>query len=165
MGLTSYDVQSYIDDGSLGCPEVDRTSTASALFPANVHWVFATDWYIDGCTADAGTRQIYAMGPSSYVLNGKKCMFHNLQPGLSIMSTFFDPALIDTFTDRVTFMQQGITYLLSSTASVPQVTLANFAAIYPNPAATSFTLDIAGATAGHATIELLDASGRSVKQQ
>ena len=115
MGLTSYDVQSYIDDTSSGLPEADRMSTASSLFPNTLKWVFPTLWYADGCTPNAGTKEIYEMGPSSYALYGRVCMFHKHQDGYSVMSTFFDPALIDSFSNRVNFLEKGITYLLGGT--------------------------------------------------
>jgi hypothetical protein len=132
MGLSSYDVQSYADDGSIGCPQADRSPGASALFPASLKWIFPTLWYVDGCTPQSTTKEIYRMAPASYALNGRKCMFHNNTGGVNVMSTFFDPALIDTFVNRVDFMQKGITYLLGAT----EVTQSNLSAedkIYPNP--------------------------------
>jgi hypothetical protein len=60
-------------------------------------------------------------------------MFHNTHAGVNVMSTFFDPALIDTFVNRVAFMQQGITYLLG-TSGVAHTAVPHAATIYPNPA-------------------------------
>ncbi len=141
MGLSSYDVQSYADDGGTGCPQAERSPGASALFPASLKWVFATLWYVDGCTPQSTTKEIYRMAPASYTLNGRMCMFHNNTGGLNVMSTFFDPALIDTFVNRVNFMQQGITYILG-TSGMAQSPQSARAVCYPNPATTSAFIDV-----------------------
>ena len=164
MGLTSYDVQSYVNDGSTGCAEVNRISGVSTLFPSTINWVFSTIWYIDGCTPQPATRAIYDMGPASYTLAGKQCMFHNQQGGKSVLSTFFDPALINTYANRVNFLEKGITYLLQSTGVV-NTAIANSAILYPNPAASAFTLEFNSPATSEITIELTDALGRKVVQQ
>ncbi len=165
MGLTSYDVQSYVDDGSTGCPQVDRISTASALFPDSLKWEYATLWYVDGCTPDTGTLSLYQMGPVSYALNGRKCMFHNKQADISVMSTFFDPALMNSFNNKTHFLQNGITYLLGGVAGVKNIAPANAARLYPNPATSVFTLEINAEKSGEAAIELFNVLGRKIRQQ
>ena len=165
MGLTSYDVQSYVDDTSTGCPEVARISTASTLFPDTIKWEFSTLWYVDGCTPDAGTLSLYQMAPASYSLNGRKCMFHNLHPGISVMSTFFDPALIDSFDNKVKFLQNGITYLLGGPEKVNNIANANFVSLYPNPATSAVTLEIMAAKEGAASIALFNELGSKVSEQ
>jgi len=166
MGLASYDVQSYGDDGSVGAPEADRTATASTLFPSTLKWQFSTLWFVDGCTASAGTLELYQMGPASYTFNGRKCMFHNNTGGYSVMSTFFDPALIDSFGNRVNFMEKGITYLLGGSTTGIKNTVKNTSfVIYPNPATTAVTIKANCEKATTATIEFYDAQGRNVKQQ
>ncbi len=165
MGLTSYDVQSYVDDAGVGTPEADRTATASALFPATLKWQFSTLWYVDGCTAGTGTLDLYQMGPSSYTFNGRKCMFHSHAGGHNVMSTFFDPALIDSFGNRVNFMEKGITYLLGSTTGLNSAVKNNTFVLYPNPAETEVTINANCEKATVATLEFYDAQGRRVKQQ
>ena len=165
MGLTSYDVQSYIDDGSTGCPQVDRISTASSLFPDSLKWEYSTLWYVDGCTPDATTLSLYEMGPASYTLNGRKCMFHNKQAGISVMSTFFDPALIDSFTTKSNFLQNGITYLLGGSTAVKNVASRNPGRLYPNPDTSTVTLNLGSENEGDLTVEVYNAIGSRVLVQ
>lgn len=161
MGLSSYDVQSYVDDGSTGCPEVDRTSAAPTTFPSIIKWQFSTLWYVDGCTPNATTLAMYQMGPSSYTLAGDKCMFHNTQSTQSVMSTFFDPALIDTFVNRASFMETGITYLLGSTKTT-NISHSINAKIYPNPATNTLNISFSKPIEIGFTVDIRDLTGRLV---
>ena len=167
MGLSSYDVQSHVDDGGLGCPEADRVSTASTLFPATLKWGAATSplWYADGCTPATGTLSIYQMGPASYTFNGRKCMFHSHTAGHNVMSTFFDPALIDSFNHRISFMQNGITYLLGTSTGVKNIVKNNSFVLYPNPVTTAVTIAAKMDKATAATVEFYNELGSRVKQQ
>ena len=164
MGLLSYDVQSYVDDGALGLPEADRVSTASTLFPDMLKWEFSTLWYADGCTPQTTTLGIYEMGPASYALAGKLCMFHNHTSGYSVMSTFFDPALIDSFDHRVTFMQNGITYLLGGTG-VKDVAKAGSFHVFPNPASDIVNFELNSDKANTLNLEVTDITGKRLMHQ
>lgn len=121
LGIASYDVQSYGDDGGLGCPQMDVTPGAAGQFASTLLWSFSTIWWADGCTPVLDAEAIYAMGPSSYALFGAQSMIHFHPQGTNVMSTLFDPALIDTFSDRVLFLQQTLARLGIDTdvASVP----------------------------------------------
>lgn len=164
MGLASYDVQSYANDGSTGCPQLTKVSGASGLFPATIDWSFATAWYIDGCTPLSGVTSIYEMGPSSYILAGKKCMFHNSAPGTNVLSTLFEPALINSFDNRINFLQQTITYLLG-TANVTALSQANIVSLYPNPATDYITLHSSATRTTGATLGIYDMFGRQVLEK
>lgn len=111
MGLTSYDVQSYADDGALGCSAVYVDAGVQGAFTDSLAWIFATNWYMDGVSMAPMSTPIYAMGPGSYALDGSVSMFHYAPPGYSVMNTFFDPALISTFEARVAFLSQTIQFL------------------------------------------------------
>lgn len=164
MGLSSYDVQSYANDGSTGCPELARATGASTLFPASIKWIFPTAWYIDGCSPLMETKPIYEMAPSSYMLSGRRCMFHHKDLGISVLSTLFDPSLIDSFGNRTNLIEKSVTYLLGASVGVNNLSLTNAAIIYPNPASTGFTLDISSAKNTNATLSLYDILGRKVQR-
>lgn len=116
MGLQSYDVQSYGDDGGAGCAELDVTPAAASAFAPTVQWSFSTLWWVDGCTpAMDGADAIYTMGPMSYALQGYASMVHAHNNGQNVMSSFFDPALIDTYENRLLFLQQTVAYMALST--------------------------------------------------
>jgi hypothetical protein len=133
MGLASYDTQSYVDDGGTGVPQLDRLPAAPASFPETLTWVFDSLWYVDGCTPRPGTLAFYEMGPDDYALSGELSMFHHTTGGLSVMSEFFDPALLDTHETRVAFLEACITYLLDTGTAVTNLEEAAVA-VYPNPA-------------------------------
>lgn len=111
MGLASYDVQSYGDDANAGCSQMDVVPGVAGQFAPTLLWSFPTIWWADGCTPALDAEAIYSMGPSSYVLFGAKAMIHYHPVGTSVMSTFFDPALIDTYPNRVLFLTQTLNYL------------------------------------------------------
>jgi len=166
MGLSKYVGQSYVNDGGIGCPEVDTIGGASPLFPARESWVSADSplWYVGACIANPGVREIYKMGPFSYTMAGKVCMFHSLLAGHSIMSTFFEPALINTYANRVNFLQNGITYLLN-TEGVKNIDPANRATLYPNPVSNELTINFDSKSPAHATICIYDALGSKEMQR
>ncbi len=166
MGLESYNGQSYVDDGGLGLPQADRVSTASTLFPDSLLWEFSTLWYADEVTPRPGVKSIYEMGPSSYVLSGATCMVHNHQLGLNVMSTFFDPALVDSFNHRVAFLQNGITYLLGSTTGVKNEPNATTTfSVYPNPTNKKCQIAVHTECAMTISYDVTDITGKKMLEQ
>lgn len=133
MGLDEYNVQSYVDDGNLGVSILEKMPDAPSTFLTDIEWIFSTLWYVDGCEASAGTLKMYQMGPTSYSLAGRVCMFHKKTASQSVMSTFFDPALMNTQANRILFLESGITYLLNSSVGIHSVEKADIK-IWPNPA-------------------------------
>ena len=137
LGLSSYDVQSYMNDAGKGVPQLDRLnwSAASSSFPLSIKWTFAELWYVDGCTPRLGTFEMYKMGPVGYALEGAVPMFHNLSSAskISVMSSFFDIALIDSYKNRRDFMGTGIKYLLTKTSGVLNQNAGQDFVIVPNP--------------------------------
>ena len=137
LGLSSYDVQSYMNDAGKGVPQLERLnwSAASASFPASIKWTFAELWYVDGCTPRLGTFEMYKMGPVGYALEGAVPMFHNLSSTnkISVMSSLFDVALIDSYKNRRDFMGTGIKYLLTKTSGVLNQNAGQDFVIVPNP--------------------------------
>jgi hypothetical protein len=111
MGLASYDVQSYGDDANTGCAQLDVAPGVASQFAPTLLWSFPAIWWADGCTPALDAEAIYTMGPSSYVLFGAQAMIHYHPAGTNVMSTFFDPALIDTYANRVLFLTQTLNYL------------------------------------------------------
>lgn len=165
MGLTSYDVQSYTDDASMGCPQMERSTTASSLFPALLKWQFSTLWYADGCTPMATTKDIYKMGPSTYALSGRKSMFHNEAGGVSVMSTLFDPALIDTFVNRVDFLQKSITYILGTSATNNTFLNKEAITIFPNPVNDDYHLVVDVSRKQNVSVVITDIMGRTISTE
>jgi len=124
MGLASYDLQSYGDDGNAGVPQMNAASGVSAYFAPTLEWNFATLWWADGVTPLPGVRPIYEMGPITYIFEGYPSMVYNYEPGArNVMSTFFEPTYINTPANRALFVQQTIAYmgLISGIGDRPSV--------------------------------------------
>ena len=158
MGLASYDVQSYGNDGSLGVPQVDVTSAAPGYFADEIAWIFSTHWWVDGVTSRSGATDLYTMGPANYVLAGDVCMTHFTGPETNVLSTFFDPALINTRQNRAAFLEASIFYLLG-TLGVDEAS-AQTISVYPNPATGQ--IKISSGSTSEAAFEVFSAAGTSV---
>lgn len=111
MGLASYDNQSYGDDGAIGVNMMEYNPEVASYFSPYLSWVFPTLWWADGCTPAADATPIYVMGPDVYPLYGSPSMIHFHAPGTNVMSTLFDASLIDSFDNRVTFIEETIAYM------------------------------------------------------
>lgn len=136
MGLSSYDVQSYADDGGLGVPMMEVDPAMADEFPAELVWQFSTLWYADGCSLREGARSIYTMGPGDYALAGGISMMDFQPAGSRVMSTLFDPALIDSFDNRVEFLQRCIDSFTPSGVSIAEgAAMAPALSFSSNPAA------------------------------
>ncbi|MCX6297138.1 MAG: T9SS type A sorting domain-containing protein [Bacteroidetes bacterium] len=145
LGLQSYDAQSYVNDGSLGVSNVIRKSGIPTVFPATIQWTFPTLWYVDACTSLSPTINMYEMGGAlTYPLLGSNCMFQKHDVVNNIMSTFFDPALMDTEPNRVSFINTSINYLLTGSGVNENINESTFN-VSPNPSMdhTSFSFNLA----------------------
>lgn len=164
LGLSSYNVQSYVNDNSKGVAQLDRLNWASASvnFPASIKWIFSELWYVDGCTPKSGVLELYKMGPEGYALEGAISMFHHLSTTskISVMSSFFDLALIDSYKNRVEFLGAGIQYLLDKTSESHNSLGKTRWSIAPNPASSVKVtlLNINGAS----QVLVFDALGKKV---
>lgn len=151
LGISNYNVQSYGDDGSLGVPQLDSMTGVPSYFPDSIAWTFSTYWWVDGVTGRSGTFPMYEMGPSSYILAGEVSMLHNTLDGVNVMTTLFDPALMNNQLNRITFLEAGITYLLPADLSTDADESELFQ-IFPNPTNGMVTLKNIPANAEQITV-------------
>jgi Secretion system C-terminal sorting domain len=133
LGIDNYKAQSYGNDGQKGCAQMDKSTLAPATFPAQLKWVFSTLWWADVCELAPLSKELYLMGPNNYELAGGVSMHYNQNEGRKVLCTFFDPALIDTYTNRVNFLKSAIDFLNIETSTSTVLAEANIK-IYPNPA-------------------------------
>jgi len=134
MGIQSYNVQSYVDDGGLGVSELNLMGGPS-YFQNTLTWIFSTLWYVDGVTPRAEAQALYEMGPASYDLAGEVSMLHYVKIAAistNVLTTLFEPALIASNDDIIDFMSNGIFYLLNYDASIMNNKLVEFT-VQPNP--------------------------------
>jgi len=91
LGISSYDVQSFVSDGGAGCPMIIKSPTQTTITPDSLTFIFPTTWYIDGVTpVAASTEAIYLMGPSSYSLFNKPTGVYYDGGTFQVLSFFFD---------------------------------------------------------------------------
>jgi len=159
MGLESYDVQAYANDGSQGVPEVDVLPLAPAYFQDQLTWIFPTHWYADGVTAVPAADNLYGMGPSGYALAGAVSMTHLKNTETNVLATFFDPALINTRLNRTSFLEHSIEYLLYPELGVAETAVSTLR-VFPNPATDEVT--IAVTTGSAAAFSVLSTEGKAV---
>lgn len=159
MGLESYNVQSYGDDGSLGAPEVSLVAGAPDFTTTSIDWIFSTAWWIDGVTGVAGSTDLYEMGPSSYALAGEVSMLHYKSNETNVLSTYFDPALISSNALLQTFLEESIFYLLNFDLGIDEQENDQFV-VYPNP--VQEMVYIGGDVSKDLSFTLTNASGQII---
>lgn len=146
LGIETYAVQSYGDDGSLGVPQMDYIDNEVITnVPESLVWIYETLWWADGCTPNGTGIPFYQMGPESYVLAGNPAALVRrpdmVNPFHSV-SLYFDPALISN-TDDLHMLFQGImdyiaTYIPSATKQ--RLFDENRLNVSPNPASGIITV-------------------------
>lgn len=164
MGLKSYDVQAYGDDGGLGVPLVAPDATQPITGLPTINWQFSTLWWVDGVSLRDSAVAIYRMGGSGYTFADSVagCWYDN---GTSkVLSFFFDLSLASNFGLVRTTTESVVSFFesLADTTSSIDVFPATAFKVFPNPAngAFQFTFDLnAPATASAA---LFDLQGRKV---
>jgi hypothetical protein len=158
MGLSSYDVQSYGDDGALGVSQVNRLPGIPSYFPETIKWIFPELWWVDGVTGRAGALNIYAMGPESYIFADKVCMLDYEADGNHVMSTFFDPALINEPANRAAFLEAGIKWMLPDNVGIAEIYQMD-ASVYPNPYKGTFNVRLSETLATETVFSVFNAAG------
>ena len=142
MGLETYNVQSYGDDGGNGLPQVDFSNQTSTSFPDSLIWTFSTFWWADGVTPRPGATTIYKMGPSSYTLSGEVTMSHYYDFVTNVIGTYFDPALIDTPQNRINFINATLNYFTGFDLSANTLNEKDkYIKIYNNPGDKNLTVE------------------------
>ena len=136
LGISSYEAQSYGDDGMLGVGELNTTSAITAL--DTVRWIFPTLWWVDGCLPVAGADTVYKMGPPSYSLSNLYAAIYYDNTAYHTLSFFFDIALIDTYLNRDILVNNVLNFfnslMLNSTKYFLSKNKTTQIHLYPNPA-------------------------------
>ncbi|WP_055442210.1 T9SS type A sorting domain-containing protein [Lacinutrix himadriensis] len=145
--LASYDTQTFVDDGGLGVPQIDKNSNISISYPSPLTWVFSTLYYIDGVTPRTEGISVYEFGPATYPNAGETTMTFYENDTFSVMSTLFNPINIDASVtnglapsnDLDFFIQASLDHIFTSSLSINED---NYNEIklntYPNPSKDYF---------------------------
>jgi hypothetical protein len=109
LGISAYEAQSYGDDGGFGVPQLDPVDLPGNPAAHDIlRWIFSTAWWVDGCTPTENAVSVYDMGPVTYAFHGlSSAILNNYLPSDSNkrLSFFFDPAIIDTYNNRVALFE------------------------------------------------------------
>ncbi len=159
LGVEKYKVQSYGNDGQKGCPEMIKSAVALSSYAPIVKWTFPTLWWADACDITQSSIPIYTMGPSSYELAGGISMYYYQMDKRRVLCTYFDPALIDTYKNRVLFLKTTFDFLNILTNS--KEILSKFTVkISPNPAVNSVNVI---SDEGISKIKIISINGQTLK--
>ncbi|WP_452228560.1 MULTISPECIES: T9SS type A sorting domain-containing protein [unclassified Lacinutrix] len=148
--LASYNMQTYVDDGGLGVPQLDRNSTTNTDYPSPLTWIFSTLYYIDGVTPRTNGLSIYEFGPASYPNAGETTMTFYENSTFSVMASLFNPTSINTSvtTGKLTpnnnldfFIEATLDQIFASSLSVQDNNYShNTFNTYPNPSTDYFNI-------------------------
>ncbi|MDP5169537.1 MAG: T9SS type A sorting domain-containing protein [Bacteroidia bacterium] len=164
LGVSSYDVQTYADDGSLGVPFV-YADTASAIEGLDtLSWIFSTMWYADGVTPVAEASTIYRMGDASYVFAEKPIGILYDADTFETLTFFFDLALAADFSMIKNTTSAVIDYFstVDSTTSIQDFPATAFT-LFPNPATNHLSMEVVLPFAEIGTVKLVNLQGQVVE--
>ncbi len=121
LGVSSYDVQSKINDGGNGVPMLLKVPGQNIATLDTVRWYFSSGglWYADGCTPAPGAVSVYEFGDSSYVLAGYITSIYNDNGTSKVLSCFWDAYYMDTQAHRATLFQGILDWFASQLPPPP----------------------------------------------
>jgi len=161
LGIRQYFAQSYADDGGVGVSELDLAYPGFSSLQ-KIHWIYATAWWIDACLPIGGAGEVYIMGPESYVLHGYSSAIWYAAPGHTTLSFFFDPALMDTYANRLALFGDVLRNFELITGSRSPGELPDLS-IFPNPSREYIRITLPVSFRNKAvSLQLRDCCGRLV---
>lgn len=160
LGLESYDVQSYVDDGAVGLPQADPAAGQPFTGLPTLDWIFSTLWYVDGVTPVAGVTPVYEMGDANYTFAGKACgVFYNNGSNANL-SLFFNPSQISTFQKHKDMTEAILNYY--SVLAGLETPMAASTMIYPNPTNDHIRIQTA---ASEYSVEMINVFGQVLLEE
>lgn len=164
LGISSYDAQSYGNDGSLGVPKVAPDASAPIAALDTIDWTFATLWWADAVTLRTGAKAVYKMdGDATYPLKNKITgTFYN-NGNFRTLSFFFDLALAKDAKLKST-MKKVLDYfqLISSSYEIDDVHIA--AQSTPNPFKSSTIIEFEVNQSALVNVSIFDIHGKKIEQ-
>lgn len=164
MGISNYVGQSYVDDNSLGVPQldVDLDNGISEFTP--ITWVYETMWYADAFEITSTAKGMYKMGPTGYVLDDyySALYTHNTGKGF-IMTWAFETARIDTRENTEEIFDEVLSYIKDNSGTGIQEwenSKVSIKAVYPNPSLNVANIDYILESQANVELEIYDITGR-----
>lgn len=162
LGTWEYAAQSYGDDGNLGVEELDLAIDGFSSV-STIRWVFTTAWWIDACSPTLTAASLYEMGPDTYSLAGYSSAIWYPHPNHPALTFFFDPALIDTYANRLQLFKDMLVHFQLYAGVDPSDKAEQVLHVYPNPGNLFVNIDIpVSLQKNTCKVSLTDASGRYI---
>ncbi len=118
FGIASYNVQSKVNDGGVGVPQLDRVAGFQDIFHLKtIKWYVSGLYYGDGCTPVKGAMPVYQMGPESYALAGEAAAIYYDNGTSKAFGCYFDPYYLDTAENRALFFIDVLTWFQNQTTT------------------------------------------------
>jgi hypothetical protein len=165
LGLTSYDLQSYGDDGNLGVPQVDPDTAQPITGLNTLTWLFSTLWWVDGVSIRPEAVPIYRMGGASYVFADSICGAWYDNGTSQVLSYFFDLALVaDTNMLQATaFPVMAFFESIASDIDAKSLPPMDWE-VYPNPASDVLSLRFSLEKPAKVSASIMDLQGRTISK-
>jgi len=161
LGIKTWFVETYKDDGGTGVPELDKSEGApvNMLTLDTVNWKNPPEPYVDGCTLTTDASPLYEFGPSAYLFSGKIAGMYLHGDGFSNITFTFDPATMNTPENKETLLSDITGFYQDLLSDIDEQTVNHQfeLTIYPNPAQVSFTVN--SNLPGKVEYKLLDLTG------
>lgn len=164
LGISSYDVQSFGNDGNIGVPRLIPDSSSPVMGLDTVRWVFDALNWVDGVTPRAEAAAVYRMDGDNYVFSDRICATYFEKENADVLTYLFDVVLATDF-DAVKAVVEPALLFFSDViaANAEPAAPVRQLVVFPNPAdhelSINFELDRA-ATVG---AQLLNVQGGLVK--
>ncbi|MEZ4777627.1 MAG: T9SS type A sorting domain-containing protein [Bacteroidia bacterium] len=141
LGVSQYDLQSYVDDGSIGLPAAFPDTAQPIAGLDTLTWTFTTLWYVDGVSIRPEAVPIYRMGDATYQFADSITGVWYDADSFQTLSFFFDMALAANFTMLKNTTKSVVELFESLTTAVDKNQFAaTNVSIYPNPTSGAFNL-------------------------
>ncbi|WP_020535468.1 T9SS type A sorting domain-containing protein [Lewinella cohaerens] len=165
MGVTSFDVESFNDDGEVGVPMM--LPDANTVIPGlnDLTWQFPTLWYADGVSLVDDATPVYRMGDADYVLADSISAAYYDNGTSKVLTYFFDITLVTDFemlTANLLPVMSFFEGVISDNENVLQSSLN--ANIFPNPTASELNLEVALENASEIAISVLNVYGQVIAE-
>lgn len=163
LGISSYDVQSFGNDGGVGVPRVVPDSLSPIAGLDTVRWVFDALNWVDGVTPRPEASAVYLMDGDNYVFSDRICATYFEKGNADILTYFFDVALATDFDAVKAAIKPVLLHfgevLAGSTAPASPV---QEMVVFPNPASGELSIKLELERAARVQAQLLDVHGRMV---
>ena len=160
LGIESFDIETYNDDGNTGVPQVDPAAGQPIPGLMTLDWQFSTLWYADGVTPRAETQAIYEMGDASYTFAGTAAATLYDNGTFQVLTYYFDLALASSATLMSENVAAVVAYFESTLVSTGEPAWSESLQVSPNPAADQLTVDFTLDAPATTNVWITDLFGR-----